>query len=102
MSQKKDPEDAPDGMENVLDEEDIDLGFGGKYNEDITGEGYIDKIDINSSSKEDLMKIPGIKESTAELILNYRKTKKIQNIDDLKDIITNKELEILKNWCKIN
>ncbi len=44
------------------------------------------KVDLNSATKEELMKIKGIGEKKAELILEYRKTKKIENEEQLAEI----------------
>ncbi|MBN2824692.1 MAG: helix-hairpin-helix domain-containing protein [Campylobacterales bacterium] len=39
--------------------------------------------ELNSASKEDLMKIKGIGESKAEAIIKYRKKKKFTSVDDV-------------------
>jgi len=45
------------------------------------------KININNASKEELMKVPGIGESTANKIINYREqNNKFKNIEELKNI----------------
>jgi competence protein ComEA len=44
------------------------------------------KVDLNSATKEELMKIKGIGEKKAELIIEYRKTKKIQNEEQLVEL----------------
>lgn len=43
-------------------------------------------VDFNSASKEELLKIKGIGDKKAENIIAYRKTNKINNIDDLRNI----------------
>ncbi len=43
-------------------------------------------MDINTASKEELMQIKGIGLVKAEKILEFRKTKKIENLDDLQNI----------------
>ena len=44
------------------------------------------KININSASKEDLMKISGVGESTANKIISYRENKKFNSIEEIKNI----------------
>lgn len=43
-------------------------------------------VDLQTASKEELMGIKGIGEKKAEQIIEYRKTNKITNPDDLKNI----------------
>ncbi len=45
------------------------------------------KININTAEKEELEEIPGVGESTAEKIIEYRKTNgKFNNIEDIKNV----------------
>ncbi|PSM51209.1 ComEA family DNA-binding protein, partial [Campylobacter blaseri] len=41
-------------------------------------------ININTASKEELMSIKGVGEKTAEYIIDYRKDKKFEKIEDIK------------------
>ncbi len=43
-------------------------------------------VDFNTISKEELVKIKGIGEKKALSIIEYRKTHKIESVDDLKNI----------------
>ncbi len=43
-------------------------------------------INVNTASKEELMSIKGIGEKKAASIMKYRKTHKIKNLDDLKNV----------------
>ncbi|MGM0519764.1 MAG: ComEA family DNA-binding protein [Campylobacterota bacterium] len=43
-------------------------------------------IDVNKASKNQLMEIKGIGEKKAELLINYRKNNKIENLDELTTI----------------
>lgn len=56
-------------------------------------------LNINTASKEDLLKIKGIGEKKAEAILKYRRTHKINSIDDLTNVkgIGSKILFNIKN-----
>lgn len=43
-------------------------------------------VDFNSATKEELMSIKGIGEKKALSIIEYRKSNKIEKVDDLKNI----------------
>lgn len=44
------------------------------------------KININEASKEKLVEIPGIGDSTADKIIKYREKNKFETIEDLKEV----------------
>lgn len=63
---------------------DSDLGFSG---ENSSMAKVSDKVNINKASKEELLKLPGIGEAKANLILTYRETNgRFQAIEDIKKI----------------
>ena len=43
-------------------------------------------VNINSASKEELMTLKGIGETTAEAIIEYRKENKFTKIEDIKNV----------------
>lgn len=43
-------------------------------------------VSINTATKEELMTVSGIGESKAEAIIEYRKTKKFENIEEIKEV----------------
>ena len=77
----------------------------GKETEDSPGQDEQDgRININTANKEDLMGLPGIGDSKAEGILDYRKEHgKFQSIEELMDIPGIKEgvYNKIKNDIKI-
>jgi competence protein ComEA len=48
--------------------------------------GMLFALNFNTATKQELMKIKGIGPKKAEAIIQYRKTHKITNINDLKNI----------------
>lgn len=56
------------------------------------------KVNINTASKEELMKIEGIGEKTAEKIIEYRGKNKFTDIEELKEVkgIGDKKFERIK------
>lgn len=67
----------------------------------ITADG---KIDLNLATKEDLVTLPGIGESLATLILNYRNTNGgFTSVDELINVsgIGEKKLEALRDFVTV-
>lgn len=63
------------------------------------------KININTATKEDLMRLPGIGEKTAEQIIKHREIYgKFKNIEDIMNVkgIGQKKFERIKNYLTTN
>jgi competence protein ComEA len=62
------------------------------------------KININTSTKEQLMSLPGIGEVLAERILEYREGKLFNTIEDIKNVsgIGDKKFESIKELITVN
>lgn len=62
-----------------------------------------DKININTASLEDLQKIPGVGEKTAQRILEQRQESPYQKIEDLKNLpgIGDKKFEEMKDYVSV-
>lgn len=61
-------------------------------------------ININNCSKEDLIKLPGIGEKTADKIIEYRSTNSFQRIEDIMGVsgIGEKKFEAIKDSISTN
>lgn len=60
-------------------------------------------VNINSASKEELMTLKGIGETTAEAIIEYRKENKFTKIEDIKNVkgIGDKKFESIKEDIEV-
>lgn len=63
-----------------------------------------EKINLNSSSKAELMRIPGIGDKTADAIIEYRKSRKFASIEEIKNIkgIGEKKFLKMKDYIRVN
>ena len=60
-------------------------------------------VNINTASKEELMTLKGIGETTAEAIIEYRKENKFTKIEDIKNVkgIGDKKFESIKEDIEV-
>ncbi|CAN5539968.1 hypothetical protein BH10BAC5_BH10BAC5_05810 [soil metagenome] len=60
------------------------------------------KININTAGKSDLIKLPGVGESTADKIIAYRSQKPFRNIRDIMNVkgIGEKKFDKMKDYIK--
>lgn len=60
-------------------------------------------ININTASKEDLMRLPGVGEATAEKIMEFRQTKKFRRPEDIMQIkgIGKKKFEAMREFVEV-
>jgi len=62
------------------------------------------KIDINEATKEDLTKIPGIGDATADAIIQFRDERgRINDINELEEAeqISEQNLDSLREWLTV-
>lgn len=62
------------------------------------------KIDINEATKEDLMKIPGVGDVTADAIIEFRDSRgRIDDISELEEAeqINSQDIESLSEWITV-
>lgn len=81
-----------------------ELVFGAKKSDNSNEKELINKkINLNTASKIDLMKIPGVGEKTAIKIMEYREINKFAKIEDIMNIkgIGEKKFEKMKDYIGI-
>lgn len=72
----------PEKQEKIEQEEELDV----EEKEDKENHSDNEKVNINVASKEELMELSGIGESTAEKIIEYRKVQRFLEIEDIMNI----------------
>ncbi|WP_455258139.1 helix-hairpin-helix domain-containing protein [Peptoniphilus asaccharolyticus] len=68
-----------------------------------SGGGELSKININSATKEDLMKLPNVGEKTAQSIIKYREKTQFKKIEDIMNVpgIGEKTFESLEDSISV-
>ncbi len=70
----------------VLDGDKIVVPYKVKEDEEDIYKKDEKKVNLNEASKEELMEIPGVGESTAEKIIKYREKKNFESIEDIMNV----------------
>ena len=70
----------------------------------LDSEDFYPKLDVNTSTKDDLVRIPGIGAYTADKIIAYRNDNPIRSIEDINNIsgISLNRFKKLKKYLKVS
>lgn len=69
----------------LADEDRVYIPYVGEVTKS-SGGGELSKININSATKEDLMKLPNVGEKTAQSIIKYREKTQFKKIEDIMNV----------------
>lgn len=87
----------------VSDEDRIYIPYIGEVEESSSSSSGLGKININTASKEDLIKLPNVGEKTTQSIIKYREKNQFKKIEDIMNVpgIGEKTFESLQDSISV-